>query len=496
MTGGFAIKHDMSDAQFQGLQSAMFRFKHENPEASNSDYMIRLQTALSRIHDGVAPIDMINGYKEVTDAKTNEKKAQIIKDAVYTFQMGESPKAVFKEDKVIALEQTTKIDTPPILENPLPNATYGGADGILQPYMSEIILRRASRKTCAKNFAQILPLKGLRGMGIYKETLVDDSVNDGSFTPVGEMEVGQEYQNTYNKFYFDAYKYMLHSGFSWELLEEAAGQIELISDVMEDLGDAHGLLVDRDYFEGQYSAITSGTFRRWEGSDWGESAEIPKGKAVVTGANAKYHKLFYDISTGKTYYPSDTLADNMKYHESVRRDTTLSPDGQDVFDVIVDAAELMVKKDRELEYVAVTPELLTRLTKDERFLDAFKLTGYFKFQGEGCFMGQVAIGGSASVVDLWLIPPKSLSAKQTDDTSPVEITDLIMGGQYKKSGIIAPYGQFGLMVDDGFTTKTVNSKTVLRRNDSKVLTTKSVQGVVPSDVEALVMIYCVKTAHA
>jgi hypothetical protein len=185
----------------------------------------------------------------------------------------------------------------------------------------------------------------------------------------------------------------------------------------------------------------------------------------------------------------------MKYQSSTLRANYLSPAGSNIFDFIVDLAEMMKNKNRKLEWVALTSVAATMLSKDDRFINSQYKTGNVRFQDETGFMGRVPIGGTSTFVDVWAIPDGALAAKTTADSPALAITGMIFGGEYRKTGIIAPYAPFSLVVDDGFEVVAVDTVNVLRRNDTKVLTSKSVQAVAPWDTEALVLGFLMATAH-
>lgn len=497
----YVVPTDYTDKQWKVVQRTMANFELQNPKATMSDTMININEALEMGHNNVTPRQMKLGYRKVFDKTDNRVKAQMLKAAAYAFEFTKNPKPRFEVDEnLVELEQGTSTDTPPIVQNPLATPTYGGVDGIIRPYVSDLVLTEVSRKTMAKNLALVYPAKGLVGEGFIKATKPDGSVADGTFHPVAERSSGQSYYNGYKRFTFDIHKHMLHSELTWEVLRAAQDNIPLMKHLMKEHSIAHALMEDTEYWESQYTGITKGLYRRWNptGNAWGVAEEIPNGKGTVVGANAKYHKLFFNLGDGTTWLPSDVEADNLKYQSSVRRSAVFSKDNSDIFDLTVDLAELMREKEgnRQFDYIAVNPKMLTLLAKDSRFLNAFDLTGEIRFNGEYCFMGKIAIGGSTSMVDVWLVPNGSLGPKQTEDTSPIEVQGLIFGGSYGGSGIIMPFDAPGIMIDDGFEVVTEGGKQVLRRNDTKVLTTKSCVGIVPSDMENLVMAIVVDETHS
>jgi len=487
-TGGF------DSPEIVRMNQSLFRYKLQNPKASNTDIMIRMQELLSLGHYGITPREMTLGYRK------NPKKPGYgfyLENPGYEFQFCIDPKPVFKVGKEFKFEQTTSGDTPPLIQNPLTGGSYGGATGIIPPYWYDVMLRKTSRYTMAKNIAMTFMMRSLVGQAPIKVTKVDDTVDAGTFTPTAEGRAGIDYNNTYEVHKFDAYKYLLHSGLTWEVMIALEGMIDVQADVIDDLALAHALLVDMDFWEGQYSAIVAGKYRRWETGAWGATEEIPLGSASVLTTNAKKHRLFFDLTSGKTYYPAVGAGNENKYHSSTLRESYKSPSGSAVFDFIVDIAEQMKNKNRKLEWIAVTSGVTTMLSKDDRFLNTQFDTGNIRFQDESGYLGRIRLGGSGGTVDVWEIPNNAIAAKTTADTPTVSIVDMIFGGEYRKTGIIAPFAPFSLFVDKGFEVKAVGvgGSGVLRMNDTAVITTKSVQAVLPWDTEALVLGQIVNTAH-
>jgi hypothetical protein len=488
----FNIKQQFDMSQYQAMDMALLNYKLQNPKASMTDIMIRMQEILSVSHYGITPRELIFGFK-----KSPQKPGYGIQlqEVGYEMKFKEDLKPIFKEGNEFKLEQTSGGDTPPLIQNPLTNPTYGGSTGIIPPVWLDIMIRKTSRYTMAKNLAMVFMMKNLVDVAPIKWTKVDDSVDNATFYPIAEGRAGIDYNNTYKVHRLDCYKYLFHSGLTWEVIVALDGKIDVQADVIDDLALAHALLLDRDFWEGQYAAIVSGTYRRWETNAWANSVEIPLGTASVKTTYAKKHRLFYDLTTGKTYYPAVGAGDENKYQSSTPREEYLSPSGSVIFDVFVDLAELMKAKNRRLEWIAVTPGIATMLAKDSRFQNTLYKTGTIRFQDEGGYLGRVAIGGTNNSVDLWEIPNNAIAAKTTDDA--VAITHLVFGGEYRKTGVIGQFAPFGLFVDEGFEVKAVGvgGSSVLRRNDTKVLTTKSVQAVAPWDTEALVLCQIVNTAH-
>jgi hypothetical protein len=489
----FNIKQQFDLKQYEAMDMALLNYKLQNPKASMTDIMIRMQEILHVGHYGITPRELMLGYRR---NPTKPGFGIQLQNVGYEMKFNEDLKPIFKEGSEFKLEQTTGGDTPPLIQNPLANPTYGGSTGIIPPIWLDIMIRKVSRSTMAKNIAMTFMMKNLVDVAPIKWTKVDDKVDDGTFYPVTEGRAGIDYNNTYKAHRIDAYKYMLHSGLTWEVMTALDGKIDLQADTINDLAVAHALLLDRDFWEGQYTGIVSGLYRRWETNAWANSEEIPLGTDSVKTTNAKKHRLFYDLSTGKTYYPSTAAGDENKYHQSTLREAYLSPTGSVIFDVIPDLAELMKNKNRKLEWIAVSSGIATILAKDSRFQNSLYKTGNIRFQDENGYLGKISVGGTASGVDVWEIPSGAIEAKTTDDS--VSITHLIFGGEYRKTGVIGQFAPFSLMVDDGYevVARGVGSSSVLRRNDTKVLTTKSVQAAKPWDTEALVLSQVVNTAHS
>jgi hypothetical protein len=488
----FNLTDHLDKSLIISMNNALLRYKLQNPNVTNTDIMVRMQELLHAAHYGITPREMTLGYRKNPD---KPGYGIYLKDAGYQFQFGTDLKPVFKNGAEFKFEQTTSGDTPPLIQNPLTSPSYGGATGIIPPVWLDIMIRKTSRYTMAKNLAMTFMMSGLVEQAPIKWTKVSDEVDAGTFTPTAEGRAGVDYNNTYRTHKIDAYKYLLHSGISWEVMVAMQGKIDVQGDVIDDLAQAHALLIDMDYWEGQYSGIVSGKYRRWEGASWGTTDEIPLGAASVLTTNAPKHKLFFDLTTGKTYYPAVGAGNEMKYQSSTLRANYLSPAGSNIFDFIVDLAEMMKNKNRKLEWVALTSVAATMLSKDDRFINSQYKTGNVRFQDETGFMGRVPIGGTSTFVDVWAIPDGALAAKTTADSPALAITGMIFGGEYRKTGIIAPYAPFSLVVDDGFEVVAVDTVNVLRRNDTKVLSSKSVQAVAPWDTEALVLGFLMATAH-
>jgi len=487
--GAFALQRSLDKSVYLSIGESVLNFKNEHPNATNTEIFIHMQNCLSVAHYGIAPIDMVRGYRR---SPKDPRKYQGLENPRYQFQHGQDMMPSFKLST-----QTTSGDTPPLVKNPLTSPTYGGSTGIVPPYWLDVMIRATSRACIAKNFAMTFPMTALVDVAPIKTTKPDTKVDDGTIKPVLEARAGVDYTNTYTAHNFDARKLMIHSPLSWETMVALQGKIQVQADILADLAKAHALVIDSEIFEGLYTAMVSGMYRRWESTAYGVSEEIALGAASVLTTNAKKHRLFYDITTGKTYYPSTASGDENKYQQSTRREEYLSPDGSEIYDLIVDMAELQKKKGHKLEFVALSTILTTNLVKDDRMISADKVTGKPQFQNENGYLGQINIGGSAGKVDVWEIPDNSIASKTTADT--VSIVGVIIGGEYRQTCIYAPYAPFGIFVDKGFevVSDTIHGAAVstLRMNDTQVITSKSVECIAPWDTEAAVIAQVVATAH-
>lgn len=380
----------------------------------------------------------------------------------------------------------------PLIENPLLNPTFGASGGVIPPVWLDMMMRESSRFLQAKNFAKIIPMSGPVDMAPLKKTKAEDWIT--GMKPVKEGRAGTDVRTAYSLWKFDAYKYMYHSGLTLEVVRAAAGKIEIAADLIADMMELYDLLIDLDYFEAQWSALIAGKIRRFDvaAADWAENADIAQGAASMLTVNAPKHCLWYSIADKKLYVPAVVGGNENKFQASTPHPDLLL--NLELWDIIPMASSLLKNKRAKAQYCNFHLELSRRLAMDSRFTNSIYKTGSIAFEGEQGYLGRFPIGGSSSSTDVWEMPLGMLDSKVTDDVGPLTIYPILVG-EYGRSGAICPWIPPSLGMDKGFEVVQVDGVNVLRPNDTDVFTTKGEQGVIPWDINGIVMIKVVKEAH-
>jgi hypothetical protein len=161
-------------------------------------------------------------------------------------------------------------------------------------------------------------------------------------------------------------------------------------------------------------------------------------------------------------------------------------------------ATMLKEKGSKLEFLTIPPTITERIVSDPRFLETIQATGNPAFQNEAGYLGQIAIGGSNSRVDLWEYDPALVGTKQSSDSTPVTWLP-VWGGRYGMSWNNGTWLPIYFRVDDGFEVKVDHgidsTQEVLRPNETRVITAGSAGTSFPGDFNHLVMGLCV-TSHA
>lgn len=394
----------------------------------------------------------------------------------------------------IVNEQTTATDPAtgdPLLRNPLATPTFGASTGIIPAFWMDRMIRDVSRYTMAKNFAMIFPMPAAVAQAPIKKGAAQAFLS--TLTPVAEGRAGSEVANAYSLWQIDAYKYKYHSGMTLEVLKVVMGYIEFLLDLSRDMAEAYDLLIDNDYFESQYEAINQGFIRRWNGSAWAFATPIAHGSASVLTTNAPKHTLFFGLTDKKLYTAAVGAGNENKFDSSVLH--TDAPTNLAVWDIFPWLAKLLKDKRAKAEYVIIHRSLTPLLAMDSRFTNSQIRAGSFQFDSENGFLGRFNLGGTQSTVDVWEFPAGVLDAKVTVDTTPRAVLPIAMG-EYRRSGLIAPWIPFNLTTEKGFEVKTVDGVSVIRENDTEVLTATGHQCVVPWDTNGIVWCKVIREAHA
>lgn len=465
------------------LRNVAERYDREGVTFTSEKRYSLLNQLMFQAHTGVSPRQLALGRTDNQHAMQNV--------SVRLSNGSDAPSINFE---LIENELTTSTDPAagdPLVQNPLANPTFGASGGIIPPYWLDMMIRPLSRYLQAKNFAKIVPMSAPVDMAPLKTSKAEDWLS--SIVPVAEGRAGQDVRTAYSLWKFDAYKYMFHSGLSWEVVKATLGKIELEMDLVNDLAEAYDLLIDQDYFESQYSAITLGKIRRYNlsGTAWAHNADIAQGAAYALTTNAPKHVLWYSTLDKKVYVPSTTTGNENKFQAA-----TLHPDAPEnleLWDVLPWLAKLMKAKRARMQYVNMHQDLSPLLTTDTRFTNTLYKTGNLVFESENGYLGRVPLGGTSSGTDVWELPQGILDGKETADTTPAAIYP-VFGGQYGRSGLIGPWIPFNLSMDKGFEVVEVDSVDVLRPNQTDVFTVSGSQAVAPWDVDGLVLLKVVKVA--
>jgi hypothetical protein len=131
-------------------------------------------------------------------------------------------------------------------------------------------------------------------------------------------------------------------------------------------------------------------------------------------------------------------------------------------------------------------------------------SGEAKFQSEDGYLGQIAIGGSTSMVDLWIAPhgfvPSVVSDRTTTNTgtgiTQQDTVFPIFGGKYGggwNQGVFTP---FTLRVDDGMESRSDGAVNRLRPTETKVTTASQKGSSWPGNYNDVVILWECRTAHA
>jgi len=465
------------------IQHEAYRREDAGVLFSPSDRYTMLNQLMFAAHMGMTP-------RQLTLGRVDKKRS--LSNVSISMQNGQ----MIVEYEIVKNEAGTGTDPSagdPLINNPLTNPTFGAAGGVIPPMWLDMMIRQQSRFLQAKNFAKIVPMSAPVDMAPLKKTKSEDWLS--GIKPVKEGRAGVDVRTAYSLWKFDAYKYLFHSGLTLEIVKASAGKIAVVEDLAADLMEAFDLLIDLDYFESQYAAITLGKIRRFDpvADAFNVTAtDVAQGSAAYLTANAPKHVLGYSTVDKKIYTPAVGAGDENKFQGSV----LVSPwVNLELWDVLPFLADLLKEKRASMDYVDMHPKLTMNVVQDTRFTNSQYKTGLIAFTGERGFLGRVPLGGSSTVTDVWELPQGILDNKTTSDGGAYKIYP-VLAGQLQRSGLIGPWIPPGLTMDKGFEVKSVDGVDVLRPNNTDVFSVMGEQAVVPWDLDGLVLLKVVKVAHS
>lgn len=453
-----------------------------------SDRFYMLNQLVMAAHFGVSPRQMAMGVYDETHGVTNAGISLSNGGLNISYD-------IVKNDAGTGKTPPTGGVAP--IYNPLATPSFGASTGLVPVTWLDDMIREASRITMATKFARTFPMVGPVDQAPIKKVKAEDWM--GSVTPVKEGRAGVDVEGGYALWNFDAYEYLYHSAISLRLLDAVGNRLPIREDLVADMAELYQLMVDQDYFESQWAGIIFGKIRRWTGSAFANNADVAQGAAPFIGANAPKHIVFYNLKDKKLYTPSTTAADVLKFQSSTLH--TEAPSNLEFWDVFPVVGEMLKQKRAKFEYFAANFKMTKRLAWDSRFSNVQYKTGSIVNQGETGFLGSVPVGGTSTFVDAWELPQGILDAKMTTDTTPVPILPVLCG-QYQRSGAVCPWKPFQMGVDKGFevVARTAADGTanvsVVRPNNTEVLTAGAAQAVIPWDLQGLALVLVVDVVKA
>jgi len=463
------------------VQTRAYRCEEEGIPFTPGDRYTLLNQLMFAAHFGITPRQLALGRADKKHALSNVSVTLENNQLVVNYDLVENE----------AGTGTDPAAGDPLIDNPLTNPTFGAAGGVIPPFWLDMMIRQMSRFTQAKNFAKIVPMSAMVDMAPLKKTKSEDWLS--GIKPVKEGRAGVDVRTAYSLWKFDAYKYLFHSGLTLEIVKASQGKIAVVEDLTADLMEAFDLLIDLDYFESQYVAITLGKIRRFDpvADAFANNADVAQGAAAYVTANAAKHVLWYSTVDKKIYTPAAGAGDENKFQSSV----VVAPwTNLELWDVLPFLADLLKVKRATMDYVNLHPKLTMYIVQDTRFTNSLYKTGSIAFTGERGFLGRVPLGGTATGTDVWETPQGILDGKVTSDGAAYPIKP-VLAGQLQRSGLIGPWIPPGLTMDKGMEVVTVDGVEVLRPNNTDVFSVMGEQAVVPWDLDGLVLLKVVDVAH-
>jgi len=509
------------------IQQNWLRFQQMNPNASPTQKLIYLNRLYEKLYYGVTSEELSKGI--ATDYIEKDGKIYEVKSRVKghfsvsgegRLSSSETPIACYRReyksidgkrqfewiknnkriDRIeLASEHTTSSDIltkgDAVLYDAGIDTGYGGTTGVIQPEFVDLFLKLASELATFKNFVKIFPMRKMTFWHPLKTSKPSDNASvSATAAATAEGRAGLEFAISYNKWLVNGWKYLRHAGLTVELMDITSDYWDIRQDYLNDLAIAMALLWDYTVAEGMFTMLWEAKWRRWDitGPGFAAGEYVPlsgaSGAEILT-SNALKHYAYQDLSNGtnhgKIYLPHTSTP--TQYQTSTLKPGSGTTD--DLFELILHLGTLLKNKGSKLEYVAMPASLTEFLFKDSRFLSTTEATGNPAFQSESGYLGQIAIGGSNSRVDVWEYDPSLLTAKQSTDDPVVALT-VIYAGSYQKQWNLGIYTPYYIRVDDGFEVMTdvgSGDSEVLRPNETRVITAGSRGSSFPGDYHHLVL---------
>lgn len=531
------FKGAMSKEQYDAFVQQYIRAT-DDPNMSPTQKLITMHRMYEKYHYGVTTRDLARGYEERTVWDDHSKKWVTLHSRVRgAFQIGGPGNNHPSRDPVLAFERTkfkvadgkrqpvvetfksgnpdgdikfapeTTIrdmgDGASLLETNV-DALYGTATGVVTPVFVNRMMRLTAEKVMAKNFVQVVPMDSMNFYFPIRNSRVSDNTTAWSPTvkATSEGKAGLDINVKYTKWEANGWKFLRHAEYSYEIEEMVQKFINVTGDLAEDLALGHALLWDWSCFHGMYDMITRGFWRRWDRGDDAftsgsslDETEIPFGKASVLTTNAKKNYIFQDGTTGILYEPAVTTGNEMKFDSSTQLSGSSSSDL--LMEGLVEVCHLQKMKKSKPEFLLMPKKLTRLLFKDARMSNQQILTGQTKFQDEAGYLGQINIVGTTSVVDVWEYDEELFGQQTLDDASACKV-DVVFCGAYGKFWNLGVFTPFYLRVDEGYEVLTsgVGGASVLRNNETKVLTSGSKGSSFPNDYHHLSLLLWTDRVHA
>lgn len=393
---------------------------------------------------------------------------------------------------------------------------FGSTDGVITPVFMNMLLELVSHKAFFKNFINVQPMPTMSFYFPMCHSRVQDVTIDGTIEafdqdalPTPEGRAGEDFEIDWGKWEVNGWKYLRHFELSNEIGEMIGQYIGVGQKYLEYIAEGMSLLWDWPIFLGiqtmltrgvwRYPRLSSGTYTWYTTGT--KSIAIPWGSASVLTTNAKKNYLFQDLATGagKIYEPSVTTTEEFVYQLSTARDYSATTDT--LIEGIMALASLMDEKHSQLQYIILTDSVQKEnLFRDADMRNLTIRSGEAKFQSEDGYLGQIAIGGSSSFVDLWIAPHGFVPSVTGDTTATTYTTGTtlypIFGGKYGggwNQGVFTP---FNLRVDDGMESRTDgDSVNRLRPTETKVTTASQKGSSWPANYNDVVILWESRTAH-
>lgn len=529
-------KEKWAEEEFKVMCQKWSQWMADNPKASKSEQLMILQRLYEKKVYGITSRDLTLGksvdYVEVepgvfkkveADCRgyfiTNSSNQSVVPECHFErtrFDIVNNKRFTYREmcidakevknnrDEMIALaatQETTIRDvdadgTDSFLESGVETG-FGTTAGVVPPVFINMLLELTSLRAFMKNFIAIQPMPDMTFKFPLKTSKIEDSAEfQRTAVPTVEGRAGTEYHTEWANYEINGWKYLRHAELTNEIAELLDRFIPVTQTFVNDLAEGQALLWDYAAHEGIQTMIVKGLWRyprlaagafTWT-EDGANEIEIPFGKASVLTSNAKLNYLWQDLAggthDGKIYEPNAGAGAEFQWTEVDPPLRAGSTGSDEILEGIGAIGSLLKEKHSKLEYVILTDSRLTeRLFRDSRIADMTVRTGDPVFQSEDGYLGQVAVAGSSTFVDIWEAPANLIPFRATDDTTGgAKNAYPIICGAYGKGWHQGVFSPVSMRVDEGFeVVDEVADLGRLRPSESKVLTTSSKGSTWPGD---------------